>query len=279
MANYTVSDIQALRERTGAGMMDVKKALDASDGDQEKAVEFLRVAGLKGVTKREGRSASEGLVITQIEGDLGAQVGTLIELNSETDFVAKSEKFIALAQAVLAATVAAKADSAEAALAAPIDGKTVGDFIDENAGVLGEKIVLRRVARIEAPAVTEYLHKTNKDLPAQVGVLIGTDAKAAEVAKDVAMHTAAYSPLYLNRDDAPAETVENERRVAEEVSRAEGKPEAALPKIVEGRLNGWFKENVLVEQAFAKDSKTTVGKVVEATGGEVTSFARFRVGA
>jgi len=152
-------------------------------------------------------------------------------------------------------------------------------FIDENAGVLGEKIVLRRVARIEAPAVTEYLHKTNKDLPAQVGVLIGTDAKAAEVAKDVAMHTAAYSPLYLNRDDAPAETVENERRVAEEVSRAEGKPEAALPKIVEGRLNGWFKENVLVEQAFAKDSKTTVGKVVEATGGEVTSFARFRVGA
>jgi len=279
MANYTVADIQALRERTGAGMMDVKKALDASDGDQDKAVEFLRVAGLKGVTKREGRSASEGLVITKIEGDLGAQVGTLLELNSETDFVAKNDKFIALANAVLDAVVAANADSAETALAAPIDGKTVGEYIDETAGVLGEKVVLRRVARIEAPAVTEYLHKTNKDLPAQVGVLIGTDVKAADVAKDVAMHTAAYSPLYLSREDAPADTVENERRVAEEVTRAEGKPEAALPKIIEGRLNGWFKENVLLEQKFAKDDSTTVGKVVEATGGEVTSFARFRVGA
>ena len=279
MANYTVADIQALRERTGAGMLDVKKALDEADGDQDKAVEILRVKGLKGVAKREGRSASEGLVVTKIEGEAGAQVGTLLELNSETDFVAKNEKFIALANAVLDAAVAAKADSAEAALAATIGEKTVSDYLDENAGVLGEKIVLRRVARIEAPVVTEYLHKTNKDLPAQVGVLVGTDAKAADVAKDVAMHTAAYSPLYLTRDDAPAADVENERRVAEEVSRAEGKPEAALPKIVEGRLNGWFKENVLLEQAFAKDPKTTVGKVVEATGGEVTSFARFRVGA
>ena len=279
MANYTVADIQALRERTGAGMMDVKKALDASDGDQDKAIEFLRVAGLKGVTKREGRSASEGLVITKIEGEAGAQVGTLLELNSETDFVAKNDKFIALANAVLDAVVAVKADSAETALAAPIDGKTVGEFVDENAGVLGEKIVLRRVARIEAPVVTEYLHKTNKDLPAQVGVLVGTDAKAVDVARDVAMHIAVFTPLFLSRDEAPADTVENERRVAEEVSRAEGKPEAALPKIVEGRLNGWFKENVLLEQAFARDNKTTVGKVVEATGGEVTSFARFRVGA
>jgi elongation factor Ts len=279
MANYTVADIQALRERSGAGMLDVKKALDEADGDQDKAVEILRVKGLKGVTKREGRSASEGLVITKIEGDLGSQVGTLIELNSETDFVAKNDKFIALANAVLDAAVAAKADSAEAALAADIDGKTVQEYIDETAGTLGEKVVLRRVARIEAPVVTEYLHKTNKDLPAQVGVLIGTDTKAADVAKDVAMHTAAYSPIYLTREDAPADAVENERRVAEEVSRAEGKPEAALPKIVEGRLNGWFKENVLVEQAFAKDPKTTVGKVVEATGGEVTSFVRFRVGA
>jgi len=279
MANYTVADIQALRERTGAGMMDVKKALDEADGDQEKAVEVLRVKGLKGVAKREGRSASEGLVVTKIEGEEGAQVGTLLELNSETDFVAKNDKFIALANAALEAAVAVKADSAEAALAAPIGDKTVGEFLDENAGVLGEKIVLRRVARVEAPVVTEYLHRTNKDLPPQVGVLVGTDAKAAEVAKDVAMHIAVYTPLYLNREDAPAEDVANERRVAEDVSRAEGKPEAALPKIVEGRLNGWFKENVLVEQAFARDSKTTVGKVVEATGGEVTSFARFRVGA
>ncbi|WP_062301238.1 translation elongation factor Ts [Demequina subtropica] len=279
MANYTVADIQALRERTGAGMLDVKKALDEADGNQEKAVEILRIKGLKGVAKREGRSASEGLVLSSIQDVDGGQVGTLLELNSETDFVAKNEKFIGLAEQVLAAVVAAGATNAEEALAADIDGKTVGAFIDEAAGTLGEKIVLRRVARIEAPVVTEYLHRTNKDLPAQVGVLVGTDAAAASVAKDVAMHTAAYSPAYLTREDAPEETVANERRVAEEVSRAEGKPEAALPKIIEGRLNGWFKENVLLEQAFAKDPKTTVGKVVAETGGALVAFARFRVGA
>jgi elongation factor Ts len=279
MANYTVADIQALRERTGAGMLDVKKALDEADGDQDKAVEILRIKGLKGVTKREGRSASEGLVITEIHAGGAGQIGTLIEINSETDFVAKNDKFIALADKVLKAVVDANAADLDAALAAPVDGKTVSDLIDETAGVLGEKIQLRRVARVEAPVVAEYLHKTNKDLPAQVGVLVGADAKAGEVARDVAMHIAAYSPLYLSRDAVPQDAVDNERRVAEEVSRAEGKPEAALPKVVEGRLNGWFKENVLVEQAFAKDPKTTVGKVVDETGGALTAFARFRVGA
>lgn len=279
MANYTVADIQALRERTGAGMLDVKKALDEADGDIDKAVDVLRVKGLKGVTKREGRSASEGLVLTSIEDVDGGQVGTLIEINSETDFVAKNEKFLALAEKVLAAVVAAGADSAEAALAADVDGKPVSEFIDENAGILGEKIVLRRVARIEAPVVKEYLHRTNKDLPAQVGVLVGADAKAGEVARDIAMHIAAYSPTYLNRDAVPDEVVANERRVAEETAKGEGKPEAALPKIIEGRMTGFFKENTLVDQAFAKDPKTTVGKVIENTGGAVSAFARFRVGA
>lgn len=279
MANYTVADIQALRERTGAGMLDVKKALDEADGDLDKAVEILRVKGLKGVAKREGRAASEGLVIASIADVADGQVGTLIELNSETDFVAKNEKFIALAQKVLEAVVAAGAKDLEAALAAPLDGKTVSEAIDEQAGTLGEKIQLRRVAVVEAPVVTEYLHKTNKDLPAQVGVLIGTDAAAKDVAKDIAMHTAAYSPLFLTRDEVATDVVDNERRIAEETARNEGKPEAALPKIVEGRLNGFFKENVLVEQAFAKDPKTTVGKVVEAAGGALVAFARFRVGA
>ncbi len=279
MANYTVADIQALRERTGAGMLDVKKALDEADGDLDKAVDVLRVKGLKGVSKREGRSASEGLVITHIAEGGAGQVGTLIEINSETDFVAKSDKFVTLAETVLKAVVAAGAADVDAALAAPVDSKTVKEFIDENAGVLGEKIVLRRMARVEAPVVVDYLHKTNKDLPAQVGVLVGSDDKAGEVARDIAMHIAAYSPLYLSRDEVAADVVENERRVAEETSRNEGKPEAALPKIIEGRMNGFFKENVLPEQAYAKDSKTTVGKVVEATGGEVVAFARFRVGA
>jgi elongation factor Ts len=279
MANYTVADIQTLRERTGAGMLDVKKSLDEADGDLDKAVDILRIKGLKGVSKREGRSASEGLVITHI-GTVGdGQVGTLIELNSETDFVAKSDKFVALAQSVLAAVVAVDAADLDGALAAPLNGKTVKEIIDENAGVLGEKILLRRVARVAAPVVVDYLHKTNKDLPAQVGVLVGSDEKAADVARDVAMHIAAYSPLYLTRDEVSADVVANERRVAEETSRNEGKPEAALPKIIEGRMNGFYKENVLVEQAFAKDPKTTVGKVVEATGGAVVGFARFRVGA
>ncbi len=261
MANYTVADIQALRERTGAGMLDVKKALDEAEGDIDKAVDILRVKGLKGVAKREGRSASEGLVIASIADVDGGQVGTLLELNSETDFVAKNDKFITLANEVLEAAAAASAADAEAALAAPIADTTVGAYIDAAAGTLGEKIVLRRVARIEAPVVTEYLHRTNKDLPAQVGVLVGSDAKAGEVARDVAMHIAAYSPIYLVCEDAPEETVANERRVAEETARAEGKPEGALPKIIEGRLNGFYKENTLVDQAFAKDPKTTVGKV------------------
>jgi elongation factor Ts len=279
MANYTVADIQTLRERTGAGMLDVKKALDEADGDLDKAVDVLRVKGLKGVTKREGRSASEGLVLTSIQDVEGGQVGTLIEINCETDFVAKNEKFLAFAEKVLVATVSANADSAEAALASSVDGKPLQEFIDENAGVLGEKIVLRRVARIEAPVVKEYLHRTNKDLPAQVGVLVGADEKAGEVARDIAMHIAAYTPTYLNRDAVPAETIANERRVAEETAKGEGKPEAALPKIIEGRMTGFFKENTLVDQAFAKDPKTTVGKVIENTGGEVSAFARFRVGA
>ncbi|GMA37041.1 hypothetical protein GCM10025876_32450 [Demequina litorisediminis] len=210
---------------------------------------------------------------------MAARSARCSSLNSETDFVAKNDKFITLANDVLAAVAAAGAADAEAALAAPIEDTTVGAYIDAAAGTLGEKVVLRRVARIEAPVVTDYLHRTNKDLPAQVGVLVGSDAKAGEVARDIAMHIAAYSPLYLVREDVPADVVANERRVAEETAKGEGKPEAALPKIVEGRLNGFFKENTLVDQAFAKDPKTTVGKVIENSGGEVSAFARFRVGA
>ncbi|NTW39648.1 MAG: translation elongation factor Ts, partial [Cellulomonadaceae bacterium] len=221
MANYTAADIKALRERTGAGMLDVKKALDEADGNAEKALEIIRVKGLKGVSKREGRSASDGLVAAHVADDAAGQTGTLIELNSETDFVAKSPTFVALAEKVLAATVAAGTEDVEAVLASTIEGTTVADTIQETAATLGEKLVLRRVARISAPAVTVYLHKVNKDLPPQVGVLVGSDAAAAPVAKDVAMHIAAYSPAYLTREDVPAETVASERRIAEETSRNE----------------------------------------------------------
>lgn len=279
MANYTAADIKALRERTGAGMLDVKKALDEANGDADKALEIIRVKGLKGVAKREGRAASDGLVAAHIADDANGQTGVLIELNSETDFVAKNATFIALADKVLAAAVAAGTEDVDAVLATEVDGRTAGDLITETAATIGEKIVLRRVGRVSAPAVAVYMHKVNKDLPPQVGVLVGTDAAGAAVAHEVAMHTAAFSPTYLTRDEVPAETVADERRIAEETARNEGKPEAALAKIVEGRLQGFYKENVLLDQAYAKDPKTTVGKVVEGVGGTLTGFVRFRVGA
>ena len=279
MANYTTADIKNLREKTGAGMMDVKKALDEADGDLDKAVEIIRVKGLKGIAKREGRSASAGLIAaTVVDGEAG-QVGVLVEINAETDFVAKNQKFIDFADKVLAAAVASGAEDAEALAQAPVDGETVQALTDGMQAVIGEKIVVRHVARLSAEKVDLYLHRTNPDLPAQVAVLVGTDAKAAEVAHDVAMHIAAYSPQYLRREDVPADVVEKERKIAEETTRAEGKPEKAIAKIVEGRLGGFFKEICLLDQAYAKDPKTTVGKVIEATGGELTGFVRFRVGA
>ncbi len=279
MANYTTADIKALREKTGAGMLDVKKALDEADGDVEKATEIIRVKGLKGIAKREGRSASAGLVAARVVDAADGQVGVVVEINAETDFVAKNEKFLDFADRVLAAAVASGAETAEALAEADVDGTTVKDLTDSMQAVIGEKIVVRRVARLAAPRVDTYLHRTNPDLPAQVAVLVGTDEAAAEVAHDVAMHVAAYSPLYLTREDVPAETIAKERAIAEETTRAEGKPEKAVPRIVEGRLNGYFKENCLVDQPYAKDPKTTVGKVVKATGGSLTGFVRFRVGA
>ena len=279
MANYTTADIKALREKTGAGMLDVKKALDEADGDVEKAIEIIRVKGLKGIAKREGRSASAGLIVARVVDSGDGQIGVMVEINAETDFVAKNEKFLDFADQVLAAAVVSGAETAEALAEADVDGTTVKDLTDSMQAVIGEKIVVRRVGRLTAPKVELYLHRTSPDLPAQVAVLIGTDAAGAGVAHDIAMHTAAYSPLYLSREDVPAETIAKERSIAEETTRAEGKPEKAIPRIVEGRLNGFFKENCLVDQPYAKDPKTTVGKVVKAAGGTITGFLRFRVGA
>lgn len=278
MANYTAADIKALRERTGAGMLDVKKALDEADGNAEKALEIIRIKGLKGVSKREGNATSEGLVALVVESVDGGEVGTVVELNSETDFVAKSDAFIALAERVLAAVAASGATEVEAALAADVDGETVAELVASNAATLGEKIVLRRVARVSAPKVTSYLHRTSKDLPPSIGVLVGTDEAGAVVGKDIAQHIAAIAPSFLSREDVPAETVANERRIAEETSRNEGKPEAALPKIIEGRLGGFFKDVVLLDQPLAKDPKKTVAKTLEEVGGTATAFVRFRVG-
>ena len=275
MANYTAADVKKLRELTAAGMMDCKKALEETDGDLDKAVEFLRVKGLKGVTKREGRSASNGLVASAVDG----VSGTLIELNCETDFVAKGEAFQTVAATVLAHVVNAKPADVNTLLASELEpGKTVQVFLDEANATLGEKIELRRFAQFHDGYVASYLHKTSPDIPAQIGVLVELDKENAEVAKDIAQHIAAFSPSYLTREEVPADVVDNERRLAEETSREEGKPEAALPKIVEGRVNGFFKENVVLEQAFAKDPKKTVAKVLDEAGVTLKRFARFRVG-
>ncbi|MBF0931296.1 MAG: elongation factor Ts, partial [Actinomyces graevenitzii] len=259
MANYSLNDIKALREATGAGMMDVKKALEEANGDREKAVEIIRVKGLKGIAKREGRSASAGLVVAKVIDSAEGQVGVLVEINSETDFVAKNEKFIDFANTVLAAAIESGATSAEELAKVEVDGQSVQALTDGMQAVIGEKIVVRRLARLSGEVVSLYLHRTNPDLPAQVGVLVSTDKAAEEVAHDVAMHIAAYSPKYLERSQVPAEDVEKERAIVEETTRAEGKPEKALPKIVEGRMNAFYKENCLVDQAYAKDPKTTVG--------------------
>jgi len=274
MANYTAADIKALRESTGAGMMDVKRALDEAEGDHDKATEILRVKGLKGVSKREGRSATNGLVAAQA----GNGVGTLVEINCETDFVAKGERFIALAGQVLAQAVTVGASSVDELLASDLGGKTVQQILDEVNATIGEKIEVRRVARLEASHVVSYLHKTSPDLPAQIGVLVATEGGDEVSAREIAMHVAAFSPSVLSRDEIDAETVANERRIAQATATEEGKPQAAMQRIIEGRVNAFFKENVLLEQAFAKDAKKTVAKVLEESGMTAKAFVRFRVG-
>ena len=274
MANYTAQDVKALREKSGAGMMDCKGALDEANGDIEKAFEVLRLKGLKGVSKREGRTTSNGLVVSRVSGGNGL----LIELACETDFVAKAENFVALADQVADAISAAGATDVEKALAAPLDGSTVADSITDKAAIMGEKVELRKVEVVTAPGIDAYLHRTSKDLPPQVGVLLGYEGSDAETAHDIAVHIAAFSPTYLSREDVPATVVAQEREIAAETARNEGKPEAALEKIVEGRVTGFFKETCLLDQAFAKDTKQSVAQVAKAAGITITGFTRLRVG-
>jgi elongation factor Ts len=232
LANYSAEDVKRLREATAAGMLDCKKALDEADGDYDKAIDLIRVKGLKGVTKREGRLTSNGLVVAKVSGD----VGVMLELNCETDFVAKGERFIALGDELVDHLLSSKTATVEAFLASTMsNGKTVQSVIDEGNATLGEKIEIRNVAVVDGP-VGLYLHKTSPDLPPQVGVLVSLASAAAEIGKDVAQHIAAFAPKFVHRDDVPADLIENERRIAEETAREEGKPEASLTKIVEGRV-------------------------------------------
>jgi elongation factor Ts len=274
MANVTAADVKRLREMTGAGMMDCKRALEENDGDFVAAVEFLRVKGQASAAKRGDRNASNGLVAAHV----GDGVGTLVEINCETDFVAKGERFQAIAQQVLDQAVGTGAGDVAGLLAGEIEpGKSVEALLTEANATIGEKIVVGRVARVQAAHVASYLHRKSPDLPPQIGVLVGTDGPH-DVAREVAMHAAAMKPGYLSRDDIPAELIEQERRIAEERSREEGKPEAALAKIVEGRVQAFFKDVVLVEQKFAKDQSRVVADVVKQAGVTVLAYARFEVG-
>lgn len=275
MANFTIADIKALRDQLGTGMVDTKKALEEADGDVEKAVEILRLKGAKGNAKRADRSTSEGLVAAR---EVGGKV-TLIELACETDFVAKNDRFIALADKVADAAAAVAADSVEAALAASAGAQTVAELIDDEAAIIGEKVELRRVRTLSGDKFEVYLHKTSKDLPPQVGVVLAYAGDDAETARSLAQHISFANPTYLSRDEVPEAEVDKEREIVTEISRQEGKPEAALPKIVEGRVNAFFKQVSLLDQDYAKDNKLSVAQVAKDAGLTLTGFARFKVGA
>src|SRR5580704_5989183 len=276
MANFTAADVKRLREQTGAGMMDCKNALEEASGDLEAAVELLRLKGAKDVNKRATRTAANGLVVAELDG---TSAGVLVELNCETDFVAKTDLFQQVAGQIAAAASQAKAADRLTLLSTEVrPGTTVEQLIEEASASLKEKLELGRYARFEGGFVASYLHRSDAALPPTLGVLVQLDSDNAEVAKDLAQQVAAMRPLYVTRDDVPADVVEKERRIAEQITRDEGKPEQAIGKIVDGRVNAYFKDVVLTEQAFVKDQKTAVKQVLASNGVAVTGFARFQVG-
>jgi elongation factor Ts len=269
MANYTTADVKRLRELTGAGMMDCKNALAEADGDFDKAVEVLRIKGAKDIGKRAQRATANGLVV--------ADGGVMVELNCETDFVAKNADFQELANKIVAAAKATKAADLDALKSAPLGGGTVNDAVQELSAKIGEKLEVRRMVSFDG-TVAAYLHRRATDLPPAVGVLVEYTGDSAEAARAAAMHIAAMKPRYVTRDEVPEDVLAAERRIAEETAREEGKPEQALPRIVEGRVNGFYKDVVLIEQSSVQDAKKTVKAVLAEAGVTVTRFARFEVG-
>jgi elongation factor Ts len=271
MATISAADVKKLRDLTGAGMMDSKNALTEADGDFDKAVEALRIKAGAKVSKLGMRDAANGLV--------AAAEGAMIQLSCETDFVAKNEDFQTLAASIVAHAAAVKPTDVQALLAEPLaDGKSVQENIEATSGVIGEKLVLSKLAVFDGTVAT-YLHRRNPDLPPQVGVLVEFTGDDLTAARGAAMQVAAMRPVYVSRDEVPEDVVADERRIAEATAREEGKPEQALTRIVEGRLNGFFKDTVLLEQASVQDSKKTVQQLLKDAGVTVTRFARFEIGA
>ena len=270
MANFTAADVKRLREITGSGMMACKNALAESEGDFDKAVEILRIQGAKDVGKRAERATAQGLV--------ASKDGVVIELNAETDFVAKNDQFINLADRIVNLAAEKRPADLDELLALDLDGETVADAVQGLSAIIGEKMQLARYGKLDGQ-VSTYMHKRSADLPPQVGVFVVTDAAGASVAHDIAMHIAAYMPAYLDRDAVPADVLEKERETLTKITLEEGKPEHIVGKIVEGRMEAYFKDNCLVDQAFARDPSKSVGKVLAEAGAKVTEFVRVHVGA
>ena len=266
----TAADVKKLRDATGAGMMDAKRALTEADGDFAKAIEGLRISGLAKQAKRADREASNGIV--------AGREGILIQLAAETDFVAKNAEFVGLADKIVEVVASSGAADVASANAAPLDGGTVEDAVKELGAKLGENLSLAAVANFEGSSHL-YLHRRAADLPPQVGVLIEYNGGDDTLAHQVSMQIAAMSPSFVSRDDVPADVVENERRIAEATAREEGKPEGAISRIVEGRLGGFYKDVALLDQPAVWEDKKSVGDILKGADTQVARFVRFAIGA
>jgi elongation factor Ts len=276
MANYSAADVKRLREQTGAGMLDCKNALVDAGGDYDAAVEALRIKGAKDVNKRATRTAANGLITAELDG---TGSGVLLELNCETDFVAKTDLFLQLAADIARAALAAGAADRLAVLGLEVrPGRTATELIEEAGASLKERLDVGRFARFQGGHVTSYLHKSDPGLPPTLGVLVQLDEGGAEIAQDLAHQIAAMRPQYVTRDEVPQDLVASERRIAEKLTREEGKPEQAIGKIVEGRLNAFFKDVVLTEQESIRVQKKSIKQLLAERGASVRGFARFQIG-
>jgi elongation factor Ts len=277
-AKITAALIKELRDATGAGMMDVKKALEEAEGDVARAKELIRAAGVAAAGKREGRKAQEGFVASKVVTENGAEVGYAVELNSETDFVAKTPQFVEFGTEVLDDVVAAKSSSVDEVAKASSKAGTVEQTVEEAGALFHEHVKLGQFAKISGDHVEIYAHKKSAEFPPSIVAMVATDAKGAEVAHEVALQISAMAPKWLRREDVPADIVESETRVATEKSQAEGKPDKIIPMIVKGRLNAFYKEVVLLEQEYVKDTSKTIGDLFKQVGGKAEAFARVEVG-
>ena len=273
MAQITAAIVKELRERTGAGMMDCKKALVATEGDMEKAIDFLREKGLSQAAKKAGRVAAEGAVVAYVTED--GKTGAIVEVNCETDFVGKNENFQALAKSIAELIVKTNPADVDALLASEMDGKTVKDVVTEAIAKIGENISVRRFVRYESAEgkVYSYIHGGGK-----IGVLVDMKGGDAELGKDIAMQVAAAKPQFLNRNEVPDSELEHEKDILTEQARNEGKPENIIAKMVMGRINKYYKEVCLVDQEFIRDGDLTISKLLKSKNADVARFARFQLG-